>query len=89
MFNNVTISLDMGGCNKKCKFCTYIKYTKSSMTIDDLHLIYELINPFTTNISISSFYKEIDYLPNYLELLEIENKLNDFVNYRRLNSVNI
>ena len=53
MFNNVLVALDMGGCSKKCKFCTYLKQTKSSMTIDDLHLIYELITPFTNNISIS------------------------------------
>lgn len=89
MFNNVLVALDMGGCSKKCKFCTYLKQTKSSMTIDDLHLIYELITPFTNNISVSSFYKEIDILPNYLELLEIENKLNDFKNYKRLNNINI
>ena len=89
MFKNVLVALDMGGCSKKCKFCTYLKQTKSSMTIDDLHLIYELITPFTENISISSFYKEIDYLPNYIELFEIENKLNDFKNHKRLNCINI
>lgn len=89
MFENVTIALDMGGCNKKCKFCTYTRYSKSSMTIDDLHLIYELITPFANRVSISSFYKEIDSLPNYAELIEIENKLSDFENIYRSNKVNI
>ena len=73
MFKNVLVALDMGGCSKKCKFCTYLKQTKSSMTIDDLHLIYELITPFTENISISSFYKEIDIFSELKEYINFHN----------------
>ena len=89
MFTSISVSLDMGGCNKKCKFCRYSKQTKASLTIDDLHLVYELISPFTDNLLISSFYKEIDVFENYKEIYEIENKLNNNINKERLNKINI
>ena len=88
MFNHVTLLLDMGGCNKKCPLCHNFISSKSIMLLDDLHLIYELFSSFSKSITISSYYKQIDILPNYKELYSIEKKLSDVVNQKRYHTIN-
>lgn len=83
MFLELRIAIDMGGCPNRCKHCYCTLTPNVKMSIDDLHLVYELFNPFTKKIGIYSWYREPDYLENYQELYEIENKLSDSCLFER------
>ena len=89
MFNKISVSIDMGGCSKRCKHCWIGNSKHSLKSIDELHMIYECLSPFTNSLSISSWYKEPDITNDYKELYEVEKKLSDYINIERFSHINI
>lgn len=89
MLDELQIALDMGGSSSKCKYFELEYGKESKLQIDDLDLVYELFDPYAKKLAIYSYYKEPDYLANYQELFEKEQKLSSHDIYKRPNIISI
>jgi MoaA/NifB/PqqE/SkfB family radical SAM enzyme len=71
------VCLDLAGCPNRCKHCWIGISPNGKLNINDLCFVADKFRPFTNNLEITSWYREPDFLENYKELWEIENKLSD------------
>lgn len=89
MIEELQVALDMGGCSSKFKYSEFLLDKQNKLQIDDLDLVYELFSQHAKKIAIYSWYKEPDYLSNYQELFEKEQKLSDLDIYVRPNIISV
>lgn len=89
MLEELQVALDMGGCSSKFKYSEFLLDKQNKLQIDDLDLVYELFSQHAKKIAIYSWYKEPDYLSNYQELFEKEQKLSDLDIYVRPNVISV
>lgn len=89
MIEELQVALDMGGCSSKFKYSEFLLDKQNKLQIDDLDLVYELFSQHAKKIAIYSWYKEPDYLSNYQELFEKEQKLSDLDIYVRPNVISV
>jgi sulfatase maturation enzyme AslB (radical SAM superfamily) len=75
--DKVIVALDMAGCPNRCKHCWIGVSQNGNLNKDDLYYVAKEFRKVTNNLEIASWYREPDYLDNYEELWNIENKLSD------------
>jgi hypothetical protein len=76
-FTSLTACLDMAGCPNRCRHCWLGITPNGRLHEDDLRFVAEAFRPFTDNLSVDSWYREPDYLPEYKRLWEVERELSD------------
>jgi hypothetical protein len=67
----------MAGCPNRCKHCWLGVTPNGRLNEYDLRFVAEAFRPFTDNLTIDSWYREPDYLPEYNRLWELEHELSD------------
>jgi hypothetical protein len=76
-FSSLTVCLDMAGCPNRCKHCWLGITPNGRLNENDLRFVAEAFRPFTDNLTVDSWYREPDYLPEYKRLWKIERELSD------------
>jgi GrpB-like predicted nucleotidyltransferase (UPF0157 family)/MoaA/NifB/PqqE/SkfB family radical SAM enzyme len=76
-FPSLTACLDMAGCPNRCKHCWLGVSPNGRLNENDLRFLAEAFRPFTDNLTVDSWYREPDYVPEYKRLWEIERELSD------------
>jgi MoaA/NifB/PqqE/SkfB family radical SAM enzyme len=76
-FSSLTACLDMAGCPNRCKHCWLGVTPNGRLNENDLRYVAEKFHPFTDNLTVDSWYREPDYLPEYKRLWDVERELSD------------
>jgi MoaA/NifB/PqqE/SkfB family radical SAM enzyme len=76
-FPSLTACLDMAGCPNRCRHCWLGVTPNGRLREEDLHFVAGAFRPFTDKLTVDSWYREPDYLPEYKRLWEVEQELSD------------
>jgi len=78
------IAFDMGGCPNRCKHCWLGHTPNKKMALDDIKEITEIFKNYRLDgqkyfdqTTMTTWYREPDYLDNYKELWALEKELSD------------